>query len=94
MFVPLFAWSTSSISMLIASMATIGSGKPGHSDEGVADLLKNLNLTVEEGDVAEFSDDEVYIDITVVEWTIIGKVLSLAMVHANMIYRAMKLVWG
>ena len=68
-------------------MAANGGGKPGQPDEGVADLLKNLNLTAGEGDVAEFSDDEEDMEAAVVEWTIIGKVLSPATVHANMIYR-------
>jgi hypothetical protein len=71
-------------------MAAIGGGKPGQPDEGVADQLKNLSLTVEKWDVLEFSDDEEDMEATVVEWTIVGKVLSLATVHANTIYRVMK----
>ena len=68
-------------------MAAMGGGKPGQPDEGVADLLRNLNLTTEKWDVVEFSDDEEDMEAAVVEWTIIGKVLSPATVHANTIYR-------
>ncbi|XP_066333991.1 uncharacterized protein [Miscanthus floridulus] len=75
-------------------MAVSGSGKPGHRDENVADLLQNLNLTAEEGDVAAFSDDEEDNEASVVEWTIVAKVLSPATMHANTIYRAMKPTWG
>lgn len=42
----------------------------------------------------EFSDDEDIEDASVVEWTLVGKVLSPAMVHATTVYRAMKPVWG
>lgn len=63
-------------------------------DDHVADLLRNLNLTAEEGDVAAFSDDEEADEISGGEWNLVGKVLSPATVHATTIYRAMKPAWG
>jgi hypothetical protein len=51
-------------------------------------------LTAEEEDVVEFSDDEDGGEASVVEWALVGKVLSPAIVHATMIYRAMKPAWG
>ena len=63
-------------------------------DANVADLLQNLNLTAKEGDVVAFSDDEEDGEVSVVEWTLVGKVLSPATVHATTIFRAMKPVCG
>jgi hypothetical protein len=75
-------------------MAAIGSGPPVDPDANVADLLQNLNLTAEEEDVAEFSDDEDVGDPVGVEWALVGKVLSPTTVHATTIFRAMKPAWG
>lgn len=75
-------------------MATIGSGSPGNPDDNVADLLQNLHLTRDEEDVAEFSDDEDTDEPTVMEWALVGKVLSLVTMHATTIFRAMKPAWG
>lgn len=75
-------------------MATIGSGLPGEPETHVEDLLQNLNLTAEEGDVAEFSDDEDGGEDPAVEWALFGKILSPATVHSTTIYRAMKPAWG
>lgn len=69
------------------AMSTSGGGVPVNPDEHVTDLLQNLNLTTEEGDVASFSDDEEDGEISVVD-------LSPAVVHATTIYRAMKPAWG
>ncbi|EEE59262.1 hypothetical protein OsJ_11281 [Oryza sativa Japonica Group] len=56
----------------------------------VADQLQNLNLTTEEENVAEFSDDDETGDPQEVEWMLVGKVLSPAIVHATTVFRAMK----
>lgn len=60
----------------------------------VADQLQNLNLTTEEENVAEFSDDDETGDPQEVEWMLVGKVLSPAIVHATTVFRAMKPVLG
>lgn len=81
-------------------MATIGGGRSvppgsrnGQRSEGanpdVEEMLHNLNLTAEEGEVAAWSDDEEN-----AEWAIVGKVLSPMTLHASTILRAMKLAWG
>jgi hypothetical protein len=75
-------------------MATIGGGRPGFPKDNVADLLQNLNLTAEEGDVAEFSDKEDDGGSATVEWVLVGKVLSSATLHSTTIYEAMKPAWG
>jgi len=75
-------------------MAAIGSGLPVDPDANVADLLQNLNLTAEEEDVVEFSDDEDVEDPGRMEWALVGKVLSPTTVHATTIFRAMKPAWG
>lgn len=64
------------------------------SEEHVVDLLRNLNLTAEEGDVAAFSDDDEDDEISAADWTLVGKVLSPATVHATTIYRSMRPAWG
>jgi hypothetical protein len=53
-------------------MDAIGSGSPVDLDASVTDLMRNLNLTVEEEDVAEFSDDEDVDAPQVVEWALKG----------------------
>ena len=60
----------------------------------VAELLQRLNLTEEEGGVADFSDDEMDGEVAVIEWALLGKVLSPSAVHANTIRAAMKPAWG
>ena len=50
------------------AMATIGSGAPVEPKTNVAELLRNLNSTAEEGDIAAFSDDEDAGEDSVVEW--------------------------
>lgn len=75
-------------------MAVIRSGSPGAPDANVADLLQKLNLTAEEEDVVEFSDDEDFDAPSEVEWALFGKVLSPTVVHATTIFRAMKPAWG
>lgn len=83
---------------VIASMAATGGGRAG--DEGgtpvpnVMDLMSKLNLTEEEGAVADFSDDGDDADLTAMEWAIVGKVLSPMAVHVNTIRAAMKPAWG
>lgn len=74
-------------------MSSIGGEKPVNPDDSVADLLQNLNLTAEEGDMAVFSDDEEDADVEVVEFALVGKVLSPAIVHPTTIVRAMKPAW-
>ena len=75
-------------------MAGSGDGNRDHPDASVADLLKNLNLTAEEEEVAAFSDDEEEIVKEVVEWALVGKVLSPTTVHPSAVYGAMKPAWG
>ena len=64
------------------------------SQPGVADLLKRLNLTEEEGEVAAFSDDEEEEMASKVQWAVVGKVLSPSTIHAGTIKGAMKPAWG
>ena len=51
-----------------------------------------MNLTEAEGEVAAFSDDEE--DSAVVQWAVVGKVLSPSTIHATTIKGAMKPAWG
>jgi hypothetical protein len=44
--------------------------------------------------VTDFSDDNGDADLAVVEWEIVGKVLSPMVVHVNTVRAAMKLTWG
>lgn len=44
--------------------------------------------------MAAFSDDEEDGEVSVVEWTLVGKFLLPATVHATTIFRAMKPAWG
>jgi hypothetical protein len=66
-----------------------GSGVRSH----VEDLLQNLQLTAEEEEVAEFSDDEEEAAAEA-EFALVGKVLSPSVVHVNTIRSAMKPAWG
>lgn len=75
-------------------MAATGNGSPGDRENHVADLMQNLNLTNEEEEVAEFSDEEDMEDTAVVDWALVGKVLSPVVIHATTIHRAMKPAWG
>ena len=56
-------------------MAGIGDEKSDLPDSSFADMLKNLNLTVEEEAVATFSDEEEEDASLLIEWTLVGKVL-------------------
>ncbi|CAN6353966.1 unnamed protein product [Urochloa humidicola] len=60
----------------------------------VADLLQKLNLTAEEGDVADFSDDEDQGEDANVEWVLLGKAISPSTLHAATIRSAMTPAWG
>jgi hypothetical protein len=76
-----------------------GGGSKGEGtvspNPNVKDLLRRLNLTEEEEvAVVDFSDDEDEEEPPLVEWTIVGKVLSLPSVHVNTVRSAMKLAWG
>jgi hypothetical protein len=75
-------------------MASVGNDSPAQPDVNVTDLLKNLNLTAEEEEVLALDDDEAGDENPTVEWAILGKVLSLATVHAQAIQGAMKPAWG
>lgn len=74
----------------IYAMATNGGGP----SPNVTDLLQKLNLTAEEEQVIDFSDEEDYGDEAVAEWCLIGKVLASAPLHANTIRAAMRPAWG
>jgi len=67
-------------------------GKEPESDPGVADLFGRLNLIEAEGEVAAFSDDEE--DTAVVQWAVVGKVLSPSTIHVTTIKGDMKPAWG
>jgi hypothetical protein len=85
-------------------MASSGSGKKedrdgsrgsdGGAKESVADLLLKLNLTEAEEVVLEFSDDDGGAEPPVVEWALVGKVLSPSIVHVATVRSAMKPAWG
>ncbi|CAM0149310.1 unnamed protein product [Urochloa decumbens] len=84
--------------MLTPIMAGRGSGRDGGSasdpDPDVAEMLRKLNLTAEEGEVAAFSDDEDGDGKTSEMWALVGKVLSPTVVHANTVSEAMRSAWG
>ena len=71
-----------------------GSGSMPDAQPGVAELLKRLNLTEEEGEVAAFSDDEEDEVVEVEQWAVVGKVLSPSTIHASTIKGAMTPAWG
>ena len=68
-------------------MATLGGGCKGGAgeilDPNVMDLMSKLNLTEEEGAMADFNEDEDDTDLAAVEWAVVGKVLSPMVVHVN-----------
>jgi hypothetical protein len=70
-------------------MAGIGGGS---SD--LPEMLQNLNPTAEEEEVIALSDDEGENAPLPVDWVLLGKVLSPAVVHAMAIHGAMKPEWG
>ncbi|CAN6235065.1 unnamed protein product [Urochloa humidicola] len=63
-------------------------------DAGVADLMKKLNLTKDEGEVAMFSDDEDGEGDCKVQLRLLGKVLSPSALHISTIRSAMTKAWG
>jgi hypothetical protein len=86
-------------------MATIGRGSGAGGDDraseqrkdrgsGVAELMQKLNLTADEGEVADFSDEEDPDVAAKAEWALLGKVLSPTTLHANTIRSAMTPAWG
>lgn len=75
-------------------MASTGSGEEEGPRANVADLLRKLNLTEDEEAIADFSDDEEDAMTPLVEWAVIGKVLSPSIIHVNTIRAAMKPAWG
>lgn len=80
----------------IDAMATSGSagGDARTPNPSVTDLLQKLNLTAEEEQVLDFSDEEDLGEEEESEWCLIGKVLSAAPLHANTILSAMRPAWG
>lgn len=71
----------------------VGGGED-NPNSNVTDLLRWLNLTEDEEAVADFTDDEEELELPLVEWAIVGKVLSPSPVHVNMVRSAMKLAWA
>lgn len=69
-------------------------GSDGSAKENVADLLLRLNLTEEEEAVLEFSGDEGEAEPPLVEWAVVGKVLSPSIVNVSSVRSAMKPAWG
>ena len=65
-------------------MAVIGRGISGTLEANVADLLQNMNLIAEEGDVAEFSHEEDDGGLLTVEWALMGTVLSPTTLRATL----------
>lgn len=65
-----------------------------YPNPSVTDLLRNLHLTAKEGAVAEFSDDEDEGMEPVMTWALVGKVLTLSVLHISTIRAAMKSAWG
>jgi hypothetical protein len=63
-------------------------GRGSEKDSNIAELLQKLNLTTEEGEVADFSDDEEAVVAGKVEWALLGKVLSPVLLHASTIRSA------
>lgn len=79
-------------------MASGGSGHKGkvvdNPNPNVFEFLQRLNLTGEEEAVADFSEDEGEEVLPMVEWALMGKVLSPLAIHANTVRAAMKPTWG
>jgi hypothetical protein len=84
-------------------MAEIGSGAlggaaadrgrvPETTDSNVAELMRNLNLTAEEEEVINFSDGEE--DDEVVDWALVGKILSPSTMHPSTIQQVVQAPWG
>ena len=69
-------------------------GSDGGTKENVADLLLKLNLIEAEEAILEFSDDEGEAEPLVVEWAVVGKVLSPSIVHVATDRSALKPAWG
>jgi hypothetical protein len=69
-------------------------GQAAEPDPGVAELLQKLNLTADEGEVADFSDVEDEEAAAQIEWVLLGKVISPMALHANTIRSAMTPAWG
>lgn len=69
-------------------------GVGGDAKPSVTDMLRGLNLTEVEEAITEFSDDEAEDLMSLVEWAVVGKVLSPSTVHVNTIRAAMKPAWG
>ncbi|KAK3136325.1 hypothetical protein QOZ80_5BG0431770 [Eleusine coracana subsp. coracana] len=53
-----------------------------------------MNLTAEEEEIADFSSDEFADATPMVEWALVGKVLSLTSVHVNTVPAVMRPAWG
>lgn len=75
-----------------ATRSATSGGEP--ANPSVADLMQKLHLTANEVEVADFSDDESIGDNTVIEWALVGKVLSPTVLHENTIQSAMRPAWG
>ena len=65
-------------------------GGEENPNPSVTGLLRKLNLTEEEGVVADFSDEEEYEALAPVEWALVAKVLSPTPVHVSTVRSAMK----
>jgi len=64
------------------------------ANPNVADMLKKLNLTEEEGEYVAFSDDEADGEETATEWALVGKVISPGALNKSTIMGALKPAWG
>ena len=71
-------------------------GKGGSSPKlpSVEVMLRNLNLTEEEGAIMDFVDDDEEEALAPVEWALVGKILSPSTVSVDSIRSAMKPAWG
>jgi hypothetical protein len=82
-----------------ATMEATGDGVVRGDDDhapnsSVADLLQKMNLTTEERNVAEFSDEDDNMAAPIVEWALVGKFLSPSTLHIDTIRAAMISAWG
>jgi hypothetical protein len=64
------------------------------ADPNVADMLRKLNLTEEEGEFASFSDDENDSEGAATQRALVGKVIFPDTLNKNMIMGALKPAWG
>uniref|UniRef100_A0ACD5YZ10 Uncharacterized protein n=1 Tax=Avena sativa TaxID=4498 RepID=A0ACD5YZ10_AVESA len=68
-------------------------GVAAYQEDSVADMLERINLTSEEAD-AVILEDENKEDLVILNWALIGKVLSPKVLHIQKIMSALRPAWG